>query len=99
MYEGNDSQTNQFSDESPTVHRQEIEKSIQKKMATIESSLRNNKKLGIVYVDSYGKFTKKTVHPYELSLLNGSWYLFAFCETREDFRHFKITRIRQIKIL
>ncbi|KOS64489.1 YafY family transcriptional regulator [Lysinibacillus agricola] len=99
MYEGNDSQPNQFSVKSPTVHRPEIEKSIQQKLGTIESSLRNNEKLGIVYVDSYGNFTKRTVHPYELSLLNGSWYLFAFCETREDFRYFKITRIRQIENL
>jgi len=42
--------------------------------------------------------TERNIHPYELMLLNGSWYCLSYCEKRKALRQFKITRIRQISI-
>jgi len=84
--------------ESPTMHRPEIEAQTKKKINYINLALKQNKKLLIDYVDNKGEHTKRLIHPYEMMLMNGSWYIHSYCEEREAFRYFKITRIRQLKI-
>lgn len=49
-------------------------------------------------MDNKGDHTQRTIHPYELMLMNGSWYIYSYCEEREAFRYFKVTRIRQLTI-
>ncbi|WP_207695195.1 hypothetical protein DOK67_0001269 [Enterococcus sp. DIV0212c] len=87
-----------FSFESPTMHRLEIEIETKKKINHINLALKQNNKLVINYVDNKGEYTQRTIHPYELMLMNGSWYIFSYCETRAAFRYFKVTRIRQLTI-
>lgn len=83
---------------SPTVHRPEIEEESQRKMRLIKSALTNDYRLLISYVGNKGEFTERCIQPYELTLQNGSWYVYGFCETRQDFRYFKVTRIRQLTV-
>ncbi|MEI5994283.1 helix-turn-helix transcriptional regulator [Candidatus Enterococcus mansonii] len=87
-----------FSFESPTMHRAEIEVETKKKINQINVALKQNKKVVIDYVDNRGKYTKRLIHPYELMLMNGSWYIYSYCENRDAFRYFKITRIRRLAI-
>ncbi|MDA9471313.1 helix-turn-helix transcriptional regulator [Enterococcus sp. 5H] len=86
-----------FSFASPTMHRHEIEVETKLKIDRINATLKENRKLKITYVDNKGEFTHRMIHPYELMLMNGSWYIYSYCETREDFRYFKVTRIRQLE--
>ncbi|ALS02126.1 hypothetical protein ATZ33_12255 [Enterococcus silesiacus] len=88
----------QFSFESPTMHRPEIEIETKRKINDINLALKKNKKLIIDYVDNKGDHTQRTIHPYELMLMNGSWYIYSYCEDREAFRYFKVTRIRHLMI-
>lgn len=85
--------------DSPTVHRAIVEKAVYKKNSLIESALSQNLKVKIQYIDGNGQFTTRIVLPHELILFNGSWFMYAFCESRQDFRFFKVTRIRQLEIL
>lgn len=96
---GEENQTKtRFSFESPTMHRQEIEAETKVKINAINRALKQNRKLLIDYVDNKGEHTKRIIHPYEMILKNGSWYIYSYCEYREAFRYFKITRIRQLAI-
>lgn len=88
----------QFSFESPTMHRPEIEAETKMKINQINLSLKQNRKLTIWYVDNKGDHTQRTIHPYELMLMNGSWYIYSYCEERDACRYFKVTRIRQLTI-
>ncbi|WP_206911889.1 hypothetical protein IGL98_000336 [Enterococcus sp. DIV0840] len=88
----------QFSFESPTMHRLEIEVETKRKINYINLSLKQNRKVIIDYVDNKGDHTQRTIHPYELMLMNGSWYIYSYCEERDAFRYFKVTRIRQLMI-
>lgn len=96
-----DNQQNQlqqrFSFASPTMHRRDIEVETKLKIDRINVALKENHKLKIAYVDNRGEFTHRMIHPYELMLMNGSWYIYSYCEKREDFRYFKVTRIRQLE--
>lgn len=85
--------------ESPTVHRAEIEIETKLKINQINLALKEHHKLAIDYIGNSGELTQRVIHPYELMLMNGSWYLYSYCENRNDFRYFKMTRMRQIKIL
>lgn len=87
-----------FSFESPTIHRPEIEIETKTKINYLNRALKQNRKLSIAYVDNKGDHTRRIIHPYELILQNGSWYVYSYCEEREAFRYFKITRIRQLRI-
>jgi predicted DNA-binding transcriptional regulator YafY len=51
------------------------------------------------YVRITPKKTERTVEPMTLVFKWRSWYLFAFCKLRMDFRLFKISRIRDPEIL
>lgn len=87
-----------FSFDSPSLHRPEIEAETKEKMNQINRALKKRQQLIIEYVDNKGERTKRTIHPYEMMLMNGSWYLYSYCEVRKAFRYFKVTRIREILI-
>jgi predicted DNA-binding transcriptional regulator YafY len=50
-------------------------------------------KLRIMYADGKGEESKRTVWPFALGFFNGIQMLVAWCEIREDYRHFRIDRI------
>ncbi|HWQ29411.1 MAG TPA: WYL domain-containing protein, partial [Negativicutes bacterium] len=49
------------------------------------------------YIDSAGKRTNRWVEPYSLVLKGQKWYLYAWCLTRQAFRLFKLSRIRELE--
>ena len=49
------------------------------------------------YFGSNGKKTERTVEPLELVLKGYAWYVYAFCHIKNDFRFFKVSRIKNLK--
>jgi predicted DNA-binding transcriptional regulator YafY len=49
--------------------------------------------LQIQYVDQHGSATDRQIRPLGLSFWGRTWTLIAWCETRDDFRMFRIDRI------
>ena len=45
------------------------------------------------------KLTNRTIHPYDLILLGNEWGVAAYCELKDEIRHFYINRIKSIEIL
>ncbi len=69
------------------------------KLSVIQKSLDQNKKLKISYHDRNGDVTERTIEPHVIVFKQGLWYIFAYCELREDFRFFKIGRIESANLL
>lgn len=69
------------------------------KFEIIKSAVINKKIIVITYYNSNGNFSDRTVEPLKLIFKGQSWYLYSYCKEKEDFRFFKLTRIRNIKIL
>ncbi|MGG7142553.1 helix-turn-helix transcriptional regulator [Clostridium nigeriense] len=69
------------------------------KFEIIKSAVINKKIIVITYYNSNGNLLDRTVEPLKLIFKGQSWYLYAYCKEKEDFRFFKLTRIRNIKIL
>lgn len=65
----------------------------------IRKSIENHKEIEFTYTDSEGKWTSRRVEPYSLVLKGQKWYLYAWCHIRQDFRLFKLSRIRELIVL
>lgn len=65
------------------------------KLAVIQKSLEECKKLQITYHDRNGDITKRLIEPHVIVFKQGLWYVYAYCNLREEFRFFKTGRIEQ----
>lgn len=43
--------------------------------------------------------TARVVAPYGLALVQGNWILIAFCDLRQDIRHFRLSRMTELTVL
>ena len=55
--------------------------------------MRAEEKLRLRYTDKKGAETERTVWPVALGFFGEAEVLAAWCETRRDFRHFRLDRI------
>lgn len=68
------------------------------KIRTIESAIDRRLLLRCAYTSNKEETVARTVEPMTLILQWGTWYLFAFCRTRSDFRLFRISRMHDIRV-
>ena len=69
------------------------------KLSVIQRAIEENKKLSICYHDRNGDVTKRIIEPHIIVFKQGLWYIYAFCNLRNDFRFFKTGRIEYANIL
>lgn len=63
----------------------------------IKSAISKNEKVEIVYNNVDGSQHRRIIHPLYLFKYKENYYVTAFCELRNDIRHFEIKRIVSIK--
>lgn len=63
----------------------------------IKSAISKNEKVNIVYNNVDGSQHRRIIHPLYLFKYKENYYVTAFCELRNDIRHFEIKRIVIIK--
>ncbi|MCT4564810.1 MAG: YafY family transcriptional regulator [Maledivibacter sp.] len=73
-------------------------KSLKDKVDTIKKAVDIKRVISFNYIDLNGNSTKRLVEPALLALKINSWYLYGYCRLRQDFRLFKITRLRELII-
>lgn len=66
------------------------------KMRSVEKALNERENLLIDYISREGEHSKRVIDPYVLILKRNVWYVYAYCHSKQDFRTFKIGRIKQI---
>jgi predicted DNA-binding transcriptional regulator YafY len=66
----------------------------------INRAIKEKRKCFIEYYSKNGKnISKRTIHPYDLILIGSEWGVAAYCESKEEIRHFYINRIKATKLL
>lgn len=66
----------------------------------INRAIKEKKKCYIEYYSKDRKsISKRTICPYDLILLGNEWGAAAYCEAKEEIRHFYINRIKTINLL
>lgn len=65
----------------------------------IKSAIINKNIIRFTYFSSNKKETSREVKPIRLLFKGWDWYVYTFCLLRNEFRYFKLSRIRDLKIL
>lgn len=65
----------------------------------IKSAIINKNIIRFTYFSSNEKETSREVKPIRLLFKGWDWYVYTFCLLRNEFRYFKLSRIRNLKIL
>lgn len=68
------------------------------KFNNIKQSILNKKVVEITYFNSYGEETKRKIEPLQILFKDKAWYIKAYCRLKQDYRIFKIARIKDIQI-
>lgn len=74
-------------------------KSYKKVFDSLKNSIMSKKIISMNYFNGNSKQSKRTVKPIRLLFKGQDWYLYGFCMLREDFRFFKLSRIKNLEIL
>jgi predicted DNA-binding transcriptional regulator YafY len=68
-------------------------------LQVIRQAIREEVVLHIVYTDESGKTSERDIWPVQLFFYEGKQIVAAWCCTRSAFRHFRIDRIGEVKLL
>lgn len=67
---------------------------------SVNRAIKEQRKCFIEYYSKDRKeLSKRIIHPYDLILLGDEWGVAAYCELKEEIRHFYINRIQSIQLL
>ncbi|SCZ03888.1 helix-turn-helix transcriptional regulator [Alkaliphilus peptidifermentans] len=56
-------------------------------------------KIYIQYIDANFQESDRIICPYTMVMMGSTWYIYGYCELREDFRMFKLSRMISCKLL
>ena len=71
----------------------------EKRFDMIKTAILNKNLIKFTYDNSNGERSKRIVEPLQIWFKDKSWYLISYCRLKEDYRIFKINRIKEIEIL
>lgn len=71
---------------------------LQPYLEIIKSALQENRLLSFEYIAHHGNKTTRTVEPYQLVLKGNHWYLQGYCQKRNDFRLFRLSRMSNLQM-
>jgi predicted DNA-binding transcriptional regulator YafY len=66
--------------------------------AVLRRAIRERSMLQLVYQDQYGAASERIIWPLFIAYLDEVRIVVAWCETRQDYRHFRTDRVRSLEI-
>ncbi|MCM3782161.1 YafY family transcriptional regulator [Neobacillus mesonae] len=69
------------------------------KYEALNKAINESRLISFSYTDIRGNETKRQIEPMGLVLKGYTWYLYGFCLQRDDFRNFRLSRIRGLTSL
>ena len=84
-----------YIDITPWAANPQVSGCLQKAQAALES----NSLLRFDYEGRHSAPSHRVVEPHQLVLKEHNWYLRAYCKERQDFRIFKLSRMRSVRVL
>lgn len=68
------------------------------KLKNLNRAIHEKRIISFDYVNTKGEYTNRIVEPLSLLLKDFSWYLQGYCQSKEDFRLFKVKRMRMVTV-
>ncbi|QJC50577.1 YafY family transcriptional regulator [Paenibacillus albicereus] len=67
------------------------------KVASLRQAIRDRRVVRFGYTDAGGQRTERRCEPVRLVLKGYIWYMYGFCRTRQDWRLFRLSRVRGLE--
>jgi len=67
--------------------------------AVLKKAILHKKLVQFIYYNTNGQKSKRTVEPLQIWFKDKSWYLVSYCRQKEDYRIFKIARMKEVEVL
>lgn len=67
-------------------------------LALASRAIAESRELVFNYINRNKEYSERVVEPIQITLSYGDWYLVSFCKLRNDYRWFKLVRIRNLKL-
>jgi predicted DNA-binding transcriptional regulator YafY len=80
---------------APSFH---VDRELGKVLDTMREAIVAGRRLAFGYKDEGGRASDRTVRPLGLYFWGRRWTLGAWCETREDFRNFRLDRVTDVAV-
>ncbi|UJF33511.1 helix-turn-helix transcriptional regulator [Paenibacillus hexagrammi] len=71
----------------------------QEKLSLLREAIRQTKLIRFQYTSSQSELSLRTVEPMGIVVKGFGWYLYAYCLLREDFRVFRLSRMKELEVL
>lgn len=68
-------------------------------LSMIRGAIRDERKLRIDYLDLHGQQSSRTIWPFAVAYYVEATLINAWCELRDDFRHFRADRVQALTVL
>ncbi|MBO1111791.1 helix-turn-helix transcriptional regulator [Bordetella petrii] len=68
-------------------------------LSILRAAIRGERRLSVAYRDAAGEVSQRVIWPFALAFFDHVRVLVAWCELRQDFRHFRTDRIAQAETL
>jgi predicted DNA-binding transcriptional regulator YafY len=75
-----------------------IPKQLGERFELLRGAIRDKAKVHFVYADAERKLSERRVRPLSLYFWGEHWTLAAWCESRDDFRSFRIDRVIRLQV-
>lgn len=95
--------SHQKDDEPQIVDRLQIrnnpaEEKTSNNLLILQKSIIHRQVVCIQYEDEKGMPSERTIEPFALLTTHDNWVLIAYCRKRQDFRYFRLDRIKHLEI-
>ncbi len=81
------------------LNKLEMNKDEKKKYNILNRAIKEKRKVLINFLSADGTDNERIIHPCDMFYYDNSWYISAFCELRNEIRHFRLERILSYKLL
>lgn len=71
----------------------------EEKVRLLKEAVESGRMVAFAYTSAKNETLDRRVEPHTLVLKGQSWYLYGWCGSRQDFRLFKLSRMREIRVL
>ncbi len=68
------------------------------KFTDIKTAIIQSRVIEIDYINSYNQKSRRVIEPMRLIFKSQAWYLWGFCREKQDYRTFRISRIKRVEI-
>lgn len=87
------------SSKNKTVSNEFLKETGKDKYNVFNKAIKEKRKVEITFLSANGEKNLRIIHPCDMFLYSNFWYVSAFCELRNEIRHFRLERILNYRVL